>query len=143
MITYSGENTTCAHKWAKQSAEEEGITKEEWLKNNTPADTKDCIQKVTFFDVQWSSCPVEVENVVKQLWRLYELGNDHYMLRRSINDLIELNDQEFEVDHWDDKLWAEEKKGWRKVPLKVDILIEYLRSRGIPDDEEIIIHWWW
>lgn len=89
-------------------------------------------------DAQWTDCPEEVEKEIKDLWRFHELGNDHYMLRRSISDLIETSDQGFEVEEWDNVAVE-----WKKAPLKVDNLISYLKDKGISEDEQVIIHWWW
>lgn len=94
-------------------------------------------------DAQWTDCPVEIEEIVKNLWRYHELGNDNYMLRRSINDFLEIEQDGFEVEQW---FWGEteeEKKGWVVAPASLQPLIDYLREKGIPDDEDIIIHWWW
>jgi hypothetical protein len=101
------------------------------------------VKKVWMLDAQWSTCPVEVENEVKELWRYWELGNDDYMARRSINDLLEMKENGFTVERW---YWGEKREeqlGWVKEPGSVDIIIQYLREQGVPDDEDVIIHWWW
>ena len=94
-------------------------------------------------DATWTNCPLEVKQDIQALWRFHELGNDNYMLRRSISDLLELNDQGFEVEHWDDTLYAEKKIGWHKIPLRVDNLIRYLKDSGLKEDEQVILHYWW
>lgn len=98
MSNYSGKTTSYHHKW-----------------NNTPnpPDVKDCIQKVTLFDVQWSNCPIEVETEVRKLWNNWELGNDYYY--------AEWNHEEMKDDY----------------PL----IAEYLSLRGVSG--KCLIHWWW
>ncbi len=112
---------------------------------NVPA-----LKKQWVLDAQWTDCPEDVETVIKHLWRYYELGNDNYMLRRSINDLLEMTDDhedesviEITVEQW---FWGEtdeEKKGWVEAPASLTPLIQYLREKGIADDEQVILHWWW
>ena len=81
------------------------------------ADTKAGLRKVWFLDAQWSTCPVEVQKEVIKLWEEYDLGNDHYMLDLSVNDLLEMKNTEY--------------------------IVQYIREHNIPDDETVIIHWWW
>ena len=94
-------------------------------------------------DAQWTDCPEDVVADVERLWRYRDLGNDNYMLRQSIKDLEEWNQGDRQVDEWFWGETAEEQKGWVPVPLKIAALIGYLRAAGLPEDEEIIIHWWW
>lgn len=100
---------------------------------NVPALTKQWV-----LDAQWTDCPLDVEAVVKDLWRYHELGNDKYMLRSSINSLRELVAAGEEVNKFD-----EVKREWGYTPIVVQPLIDYLIEKGIPEDEVIIIHWWW
>lgn len=73
----------------------------------------DCIQQITVLDVQWSSCPVEVEDEVRDLWQDDErLGND------------------VSIYKWDEENDAE----------KYPVIAEYLKSRGV---SKCWIHWWW
>jgi hypothetical protein len=98
--TYSGETTDHAP-----------MLKDAW--KDTPNSGSDCIKAVNLFDVQWSNCPVEVEEEVKKLWRDNELGNDQYIYK------------------WD---------GGDSDPETYPIIGDYLKSRGIT---ECLIHWWW
>mgnify|MGYP005831310545 CR=1 FL=1 len=94
-------------------------------------------------DAQWTDCPEEVEEQVESLWRYFELGNENFMWRGTLNSLISLLNEGAEVDTW---VWGEtdeEKKGWVKKPIKLDKLIDYAREQGREDDETFIIHWWW
>jgi hypothetical protein len=75
---------------------------------------EECIRNVKFSDAQWSNCPVEVETEVKKMWRDWELGNDHYIIK------------------WD---WDLEED--------YPIVSEFLKSKGLTEKDEIIIHWWW
>lgn len=72
------------------------------------------IKQVTVFDVQWSDCPIEVEEEVKKLWRYYEYGNDHY------------------IHKWETSADNEEGQ-W-------PIIAEYLASKNVT---ECWIYWWW
>lgn len=129
-IKWSGRTSAHAHKfdgWEEKSIE--GV--------------KSGVRKITVLDAQWSACPVEVEYQVKLLWRYYELGNDHYVLKTSIDDLTELglgfDDELPTVD-----MYNSETKVREEVPVKTDAIIQYLVEQGVLDDgEEIWIHWWW
>jgi len=87
-----------------------------------PEDTPKSLSKVFYLDVQWSDCPVEVEKDVKKLWKSYNLGNDYYFLKLSIKDLVDMT---FDKN------------------LTLDYLIQYLREQNLPENEKVIIHWWW
>ena len=104
MTEYSGRTTCYQHKasnWEERAPKEHG---------------KDCIRKVNWFDVQWSNCPVEVEEEVKKMWISWGLGNDHCIIK------------------WNWELQDE-----------FPIVAEFLKSKGFidGDNEQIIIHWWW
>jgi len=107
-----------------------------------PMDTP-ALHKMWVLDAQWTDCPPEVVEIIRNLWGYYELGNDRYMLRRSVNDLLEQHEDGFECEQWFWGATPEEQKGWVVAPCSLQPLIDYLRAAGIPDDEEIIIHWWW
>lgn len=96
------------------------------------------VRKEWFLDVQWSTCPVEVQDQVRDLWRLHELANDHYIIKASISDLEELADQGFEAERWN-----KETIKYDKIPLKTDAIIQYLKEQGVGEVETVIIHWWW
>lgn len=104
MTEYSGRTTCYEHKFDKLW--------EQHPKNHG----RECIQKVNFFDAQWSNCPVEVEDEVKKMWHDWELGNDYYFIK------------------WD----------W-ELKEDYPIVAEFLESKGFKegDNERIIIHWWW
>jgi hypothetical protein len=103
------------------------------------------LKKQWVLDAQWTDCPKEVEQTVKDLWRMMELGNDNYMLRRSIADFFEWFGEEglFRVERWFWGETAEEQKGWVDTEVSVMPLVDYLRAQGVADDEEVVIHWWW
>lgn len=75
---------------------------------------KECIRDIKYFDVQWSNCPKEVEKEVQEMWVDFELGNDHYIV------------------HWHKGLG-------RRYPITA----EFLKSKGVEETDEVIIHWWW
>lgn len=128
MIKWSGQTTLYDHLWTKQGDPLPEV----------PADANQCIKKIWFLDAQWSTCPIEVEEQVKDLWRVYELGNDHYMFKTSIEELIEIEGNENEVERFSNELIQ-----WVKVPLKTDAIVQYMREQGISDKDQVIIHWWW
>lgn len=107
--------------------------------------TKQALRKNWVLDVQWSDCPKEVEDEVKQLWLYFELGNDNYVLIRSISDFIEMEEDGQMLEEWvdEDPNNPEKEWGWIKVPAAFPNLKKYLREGGIKDDEEVWIHWWW
>lgn len=124
-IVWSGKTSSYHHKW-----------------NDTPnpSDTKEGLRKEWYLDAQWSTCPIEVENQVKDLWRLLELGNDHYLIKTSIEDLLEQEANECDVEQWDDV-----KSKWGKVKLKTNAIVQWIREQApeMKNDEFIVIHWWW
>ena len=67
--------------------------------------------------VQWSDCPVEVEEEVRQAWTDYELGNDNYFFMHTVGGF----------------------KGDDKYPL----VSEWCRHNGVPDGESVWVSWWW
>lgn len=124
-IIWSGKTSSFHHKW-----------------NDTPnpPDTKAGLRKEWFLDAQWSTCPVEVENQVKDLWMLLEYGNDHYMIKTTINDLLEWETNDVPVRQWDD-----ETSNWKNVKLKTNAIVQWIREQApeMKDDEQVLIHWWW
>lgn len=121
-MEYSGKTSSYHHKW-----------------HDTPnsEDEQSGIRKVWFLDAQWSTCPIEVENQVKDLWRFHDLGNDQYIIKTTIAELISDQEEEMTVKK------HIQGEGWQDVPLKTDFIVDYARQFGIGDDEQIIIHWWW
>ena len=92
--------------------------------NNTPnpSGVPAGLRKVWFMDVQWSTCPIEVYDEVRDLWGLWGLGNDNYIIKTSLEDLEEL---------------GEEGK------LSTVAIRQYIIENGVSEDEAVIIHWWW
>lgn len=65
IVDYSGRTTCLEHKQDDKWKLSKGFG-------------SDCIKTdVTIFDVQWSNCPVEVEEEVRKLWKDNHLGNDN------------------------------------------------------------------
>lgn len=100
---------------------------------------KNSVTKKWFFDVQWSDCPVEIEELVSSLWSKYELGNDNYILKTSPLDCREtLTGSKF--------VWGptkEEQLGWVEHELDGNLLADFLVGKGVGEEEDVIIHWWW
>ena len=107
---------------------------DDWKNHPVTEQDKKGLRKVSFLDVQWSTCPVEVQDQVRDLWVDYELGNDHSIIKASINDL-----KEMAGDFYEEEGIKEDYK-----TTKTDAIVQYLKEQGITnDEEEIIIHWWW
>lgn len=108
MKTLSGRTTCHAHKF------------NDW--KSKKADGHSSVRSVKLFDVQWSDCPVEIEEIVEKMWQDYELGNDHYHLTfKGFDDLKEMMSDEVDFE----------------------LVKEYLQTKGVKDNDEVIIHWWW
>ena len=101
-VQWSGKTSSYHHKW-----------------NTTPNpdDTPKGFRKVWYLDAQWSDCPIEVENQVKEMWESWGLGNDSSVIKTNLSDL--------EAD------WP--------------IVAQYVKEQEpeITEDELILIHWWW
>jgi hypothetical protein len=109
MTEYSGRTTCYEHKKG-----------DGW--KETPGAGNDCIQQVTVFEVQWSNCPVEVCEEVRELWKEYGYGNDHY------------------YHWWDDSESERDENGVSEASECYPIIADYLRSRNVT---KCLIHWWW
>lgn len=84
--------------------------------DGTVLEPNSSVKKVWFLDAQWSDLPQEIEDEVRQLWSDYELGNDNYIAEREVNEGL------FEE--------------YPKIYL-------WCKYKGIPENETVIIHWWW
>lgn len=126
MGEYCGRTASYSHKF------------DDW--KDKPADGHPALSKQWFLDVQWSDLPVEVEGVVKSLWRLHELGNDKYIIKTSLESLHEwyVLDGPVQV-----QVWKGMPDGWVKEDFDVSPLTKYLEDQGVKVGEQIIIHWWW
>lgn len=109
MTLYSGRTTAYEHKHG-----------DAWKQSLHAG--PDCIQQQTIFDVQWSNCPVEVEEEVKRLWLDMELHNNvcYYS--------------------WSGWIKNDEYDGPSEDAEAYPIIAEYLKTRGVT---ECLIHWWW
>ena len=101
--------------------------------------TKQGFRKVWLLDAQWSTCPVEVEEQVKALWRFYERGNDYHIISTSLRELA-TGYENAEVE-----LYNTLSKRWGTVPLKTDLIVKYILEvePTIGENDQIFIHWWW
>lgn len=84
--------------------------------------TRKAVRKEYVLDVTWTDCPDDVKDQVRKLWITNDLGNDNYILIRTINDLIEESEDDGD---------------------ETDVIVKYLREQGVGDDEQVWIHWWW
>lgn len=78
--------------------------------------TQESVSKVWFFDVQWSDCPTFIEEEVRQLWSDYDLGNDDYFYKSTLNSEL-----------------------YNRYPR----IYLWLEHKGVKEDERVMIHWWW
>lgn len=74
------------------------------------------LKKVWFFDVQWSDCPTFVEQEVIDIWKKMSLSNDHCFYKCVFNE--ELFHQYPNIYFW-------------------------LKYSGVPENESVLINWWW
>lgn len=110
-------------------------------------ENRKALRKVNFLDVQWSDCSEAMVEQVQNLWRLMELGNDRYIHRTTIAELEETESDPPECRVWveavPDVLNATNDWGWQPAPLRVNLIIDYLKAEGLEDNEEVLIHYWW
>lgn len=85
-------------------------------RDGTVLPSKNSVYKVWFFDVQWSDCPNLVQDEVRDIWKLNELGNDRYCYKCLLDD--ELFDRYPRTYMW-------------------------LKHKGVQEYENVVIHWWW
>lgn len=106
----------------------------DWFKHEHPP----ALKKEWTLNSTWTDCPVEVQEVIENIWEWQELGNDNYKYEASINDLIE---SQTSGETW--RVWQDEPSEWIDVPINMQPLIDYLKAKGVADDENVIImHWW-
>lgn len=112
----------------------------DWVKmgHNSPALTKIWVLQTT-----WTDLSIELQDIVGGIWRNAELGNDHYICKTSIIDLIQMNDEGYTAEKWRWGEAEEEKIGWVVEPLDLTPLIKYLEDKGISVEEEVWLHLWW
>lgn len=103
------------------------------------------LKKQWVLDAQWTDLPEEVEQVVKEIWRWREFGNDNYMYRTTPEELKSFMTDAYDIqtEEWRWGATPEEQLGWVKKPLNFTPLIKYLKGKGVGNKEEVIIHWWW
>lgn len=126
MVKYSGKTSSFHHKW-HDTPNPEGV--------------EQGLRKVWFLDAQWADCPIEVEHEVRDLWNLYGLGNDNYIIDTNLAELKSMRDNPDEYSLEIEKYI--ENEGYKKFICKFDYLIDYIESKGIEDNDQVIIHWWW
>ena len=103
-------------------------------------DTTKAVRKVYLLDVQWSDCPVEVEEQVKKLWVWAELGNDKYIFKTSIEDLEYFHDN---VENYNLKEYDVSIGEMVTKPLYFNAIIQLLKERKVGRKDTVVIHYWW
>lgn len=113
MTKWSGRTTAYEHKHG------------DWTKYTGPFEP--AIRTQTVFEVQWSECPVEVEEEVQNMWRHSdgELKNGSYA------------DWNRDGEYWDETMEDESTLTMAEAYPLID---EFLMSKGI---SQCKIHWWW
>ena len=125
-MKFSGRTTASSHKG------------QNWQQVKLDENVPKALRKVFFLDVQWSTCPVEIEKIVKDIWVFNDLGNDQYIYKTSLADLEGMSGEEHLVKK------QIEDGDWRDVEIDYATLAEYLKSQGVTDPEEsVVINWWW
>lgn len=91
-----------------------------------PPTVRPAIRKQWVLDAQWTDCPIEVYNEVKQIWiNDDELHNDICIAKRTLEYFFECVDE----------------KGNYMFPAIIQYLQEQIPDLGLEDD--IWIHFWW
>lgn len=78
--------------------------------------SRSSIRNVKYFDVQWSDCPLVIKEEVRNIWSTYDLGNDNYIYKCSLDEEL-----------------------FNEYPL----IYLWLDFNGVEPDESVIIHYWW
>lgn len=86
------------------------------------------LQKEWVFRVQWTDCPIEVEDEVRKLWQNCGMSNGAYYSWDS-------NDEHSGYGLPDDYDPDEHSQG-----TEYPIIDEYLKSKSIT---KCLINWWW
>lgn len=86
-------------------------------------DDKPALQKRWVLEAQWSDCPIEIEEIVGELWSVAGLRNDNNVYITTIEGLLE---EEYRIDESSRKM-----------------LVDYLRETGVQDGETVYIYYWW
>lgn len=83
------------------------------------ANTNVAFRKVWLLDAQWTDCPVEVEERIREMWEEQELRNDVSVIKTTLTELLEEP-----ANH---------------------VIAQYILEKNpeIEDGEQILIHWWW
>mgnify|MGYP003681990657 FL=1 len=98
------------------STEEKKVTWEHPINVTREEGAPKSVRMQRVFDVQWSDCPLDVEENVKELWHERELYNDKYIAK-------------FSHDDWDDPRW--------------ELIVGWLLLNDVERGETVWIHWWW
>lgn len=97
-------------------------------------------RKIWFLDAIWTDCPEPVIEQISQIWRMQELGNDHYIYKTTLDQLQELHDAKVMTRKWD-----KEAVKWGEAPVETDLIIKWVKEKEptLEGDIEFIIHYWW
>lgn len=60
---------------------------EDW--KESPNAGQEAVQMKKIIEAQWSNMPIEIYEIVQQLWRLWGLGNDYFYQPITPNDVRE------------------------------------------------------
>lgn len=104
------------YKFLKKIEKEETTSQAPVDPMHHPEVPPNSVSKVWFFDAQWSDCPDSVRKEVSHIWKDFELGNDNYIYKTTVD--LELFNEYPHVFFW-------------------------LKHKGVADNENVIIHYWW
>ena len=108
----------------------------EWFGREHPP----ALKKEWVLSTVWTDCPVEIQDIVSCIWTEYELGNNNYIHKTSIENLKEFQ-EESKDRTWE--IWDSKINKWSHIPINVQPLIDYLEALGVQEQESVIIHHWW
>ena len=110
----------------------------------SPGAGQESVQMKKIIEAQWSNMPIEIYEIVQQLWRLWELGNDYFYQPITPNDVREQGEDGIILgEEWRWGETQEEKLGWVMVSVDVKPLADWMESKGIESDEKVLLHYWW
>lgn len=106
-----------------------------WHDTPNPDNVKRGLRLAWFLDAQWSDCPQEVYEAVREMWKWWEYGNDHYAEFTSIATLMDSY-----LSYCEDDLIKHSQ-----IAKHLLTIIRYIVAKApdIDADDDVIIRFWW
>ena len=120
----SGRTTCLEHK------------KADWEKEAPKYSGEECIEKVTVLNVQWSNCPVEVQDEVRELWGNRGLSNNQYYRWHMDEEEPDWEDHGTSLEEM-----LEEEPDDVIDRLRYPLIEAFLHHKGC--EGLVLIYWWW